>query len=124
VSAEDRLFDVDYGLRDHQRTRLISLSGKVRHDAPDTSREAARLIAPKVGTKRQQVLREIAMSAPQGVTDEGICLALGMNPSTERPRRVELVEAGWVEDSGERLLLRSGTHAILWRLTQRGREAL
>jgi hypothetical protein len=42
-----------------------------------------------------------------------------MNPSTQRPRRVELVEGGWVEDSGERRPTRSGMDAVVWRGTDK-----
>lgn len=125
MSAEGgTLFDPDYGLKPHQRTRLINLTGKVRRDHPDTSRLAARLIAPKSGTKRQQVLAAIATAEPGGITDEGIQRVLGMNPSTERPRRVELVEEGWVTDSGERVREKERASMILWVLTDQGRAAL
>ena len=113
------LFDPDFGLLPHQRM------GKVRRDAPDTSREAARLIAPRAGSKRDQVLHEIAAAwAVGGATDEAIALALHMSPSTERPRRVELVEQGWVIDAGFTRKTRAGVNATVWRLTQRGRDAL
>lgn len=37
-----------------------------------------------------------------------------MNPSTERPRRVELVENGLVEDSGRVRQTDSKTEAVVW----------
>ena len=52
-------------------------------------------------------------------TDEEIQQALGMNPSTQRPRRIELVEAGLVEDSGETRETTAGRRAAIWRVRAR-----
>jgi len=49
-----------------------------------------------------------------GSTDEEGCLALDMNPSTYRPRRVELWEAGAVQDSGMTRRTKSGRWAVVW----------
>jgi hypothetical protein len=65
----------------------------------ETSRAAAVSIRPVAGTLRARVLDAIA-AAP--CTDEEGCLATGMNPSTWRPRRVELEAAGLVRKAGER----------------------
>jgi hypothetical protein len=126
--SDPALFDLD-DRPPHQRSAWESFSnrvGKVRHDHPDTSYEAARLVAPKSGTARQRVLAVIAKSdAIGGITDEGIQQALSMNPSTERPRRVELVEEGWVADSGERVRARDGRATMIpWILTDQARAAL
>jgi hypothetical protein len=127
VSAEGgTLFDPDFGLKPHQRTRLISLSGKVRRDHPDTSKQAARLIAPKSGSDRERVLQTVLATwySEHGRTDEELQDILGMDPSTERPRRVELVEGGWLEDSGKRRPTRSGRQAIVWQVTDDARNSL
>lgn len=84
--------------------------GKVRHDHPDTARAAALAVAPRTGTQRRRVLERIA-ARPS--TDDEIQRALNMNGNTERPRRVELVDGGWVRDSG---LRRKG--AIVWELAR------
>jgi len=39
-----------------------------------------------------------------------------MNPSTERPRRGELVEMGVLLDSGRRAKTKSGRNTIIWNL--------
>jgi len=78
----------------------------------DTSREAAEQIEPTAGTERSRVLallREVG-----GLTDEQIQDRLEMNPSTERPRRVELCQMGFVHDSGEKAATRSGRRAVVW----------
>jgi hypothetical protein len=48
-------------------------------------------------------------------TDEEIQDFLSMNPSTERPRRIELWKAGLIEDSGHTRQTKSGRAAAIWR---------
>jgi hypothetical protein len=88
-------------------------------DAAETQRLAALRVLPHTGTARRRVLEAIFMAAANGLTDEEIQDELHMNPSTQRPRRVELVEGGWVEDSGERRPTRSGMDAVVWRGTDK-----
>ena len=51
-----------------------------------------------------------------GCTDEQLQNALGLDGSTERPRRGELVTQGLVEDSGLRRKSASGRDCIVWRV--------
>ena len=78
----------------------------------ETSREAADSVAESAGTLRAKVLAYLKTNGPQ--TDEELQLALRMNPSTERPRRIELVRCGLVRDSGRRATTNSGRSAVLW----------
>ena len=80
-----------------------------------TSAEAAERAEPKAGTDRAKVLSMIRAWAEAGCTDEEIADATGMNPSTVRPRRVELVALGHVEDSQMTRPTRSGRKAVVWR---------
>lgn len=82
-------------------------------DAAETQRVAAVAAYPSTGTWRRKVLDYIS-SREEGATDEQIQDALRMNPSTQRPRRVELVEGGWIEDSGRRRKTRSRREAVVW----------
>ena len=82
--------------------------------AAETQRRAAESVYPATGTWRRRVLNAIVAAGLRGATDEELQQALGMNPSTERPRRVELVEQGWIEDSGRRRPTRSGRFAVVW----------
>lgn len=50
-------------------------------------------------------------------TDEEIVAGTGLNPSTARPRRIELVRCGMVTQAGEKRT-RSGRKATTWRCTQ------
>lgn len=91
----------------------------------DTSKAAARAVAPKLAGKRLAVLREIMETATlvqrahkvaYGFTDNDLIRyavdALRWSPNTPRARRVELERGGWLEDSGER---RNGS--TVWRPT-------
>jgi hypothetical protein len=78
----------------------------------DTSLEAAESMEPKAGTLRWAVLWYLRDFGP--ATDERMQDVLQMPASTQRPRRVELVRAGFVYDTGRRALTRSGRHAVLW----------
>jgi|SaaInlLV_10m_DNA_2_1039722.scaffolds.fasta_scaffold09822_3 hypothetical protein len=80
----------------------------------DTSKDAAGAIKASAGVLRAQVLRFIEDAGNDGATDEEIQTALDMNPSTERPRRGELVTQGAVKDSGVRRPTRSGRQAGVW----------
>jgi hypothetical protein len=51
-----------------------------------------------------------------GGTDEELQDALGMNPNTQRPRRIELVERGLVRDSGRTRKTKSGRRATVWEI--------
>lgn len=75
-----------------------------------TSRQAARQIQPSARSLRALVLEAI-QSRP--MTDEEIADTLKLNPSTARPRRVELVKAGMIKQDGVRPT-RSGRSAAVW----------
>jgi transcription initiation factor IIE alpha subunit len=86
-------------------------------DAAETQIASAMEIQPTSGRERIRVLTVIADAGDRGLTDEEIQTLLEMNPSTERPRRVELVERGWVQKTGARRRTRSGRSAVVWRLS-------
>lgn len=80
----------------------------------ETSFIAAKTFEPKAPTARGRVLEYIKHSGDQGATDEEIQVALQMNPSTQRPRRIELVESEAVRDSGIRRETSGGRMAVVW----------
>jgi len=79
-----------------------------------TSRAAAEEAEPAAGTQRAKVLAYIRECGFHGATDEEIQTALQMNPSTQRPRRVELVRDLLITSGGTRPT-RSGRAAQVWR---------
>ena len=79
-----------------------------------TSQAAAESIRPKAKQLRLKVLAFIRGTGEGGATDHEIQAGLGMNPSTQRPRRGELVKAGLVENSGRTRATPSGRQATVW----------
>ena len=77
-----------------------------------TSERAAQEIAGSVDSLRRRVMSFIQLNGPS--SDEEISEALSMSPSTERPRRIELVKLGLVRDSGQQGKTRSGRACTLW----------
>jgi hypothetical protein len=85
----------------------------------ETSADAAVQIAESAKTLRAKVLRFILDRGEFGATDIEIQDVLKMNPSTQRPRRIELVGSGDVVDSGKSRLTPSGRKATVWVAVQR-----
>ncbi len=82
-----------------------------------TSMEAAEAIKPKVTGLRARVLAYLNYKGSEGATDEEIQDALSMNPSTQRPRRIELVRGGYIEGpEGLTRKTSSGRKAQVWRV--------
>lgn len=92
----------------------IGLFDRPRYVAgSSTSQEAARSVRSGSATLRAKVLAYLR-DRRDGATDDEVQRALGMNPSTQRPRRIELCEAGLVVDSGKRRPTLSGRSATVW----------
>lgn len=83
-----------------------------------TSHAAARsLDARTLNAMQRRVLEFLRQAGDAGATDEEIQIGLAMNPSSQRPRRGELVDAGLVVEAGTRKT-RSGRLATVWRVKQ------
>lgn len=93
--------------------------GIVGRDHPDTSKQAALNVMPRTGTQRLAVLEAVANGRDGGMTDEEIRDELGLRYSSECARRKELVDGGWLEDSGRTRPTSTGQEAIVWVVTQR-----
>ena len=84
-----------------------------------TSAAAADSLTAKALTRmHRQVLAYLEQHGP--ATDEEMQAALGMNPSTQRPRRIELARRGLVVEAGEKRT-RSGRRATSWKATAASR---
>ena len=77
---------------------------KMRYDAEkehyevQTSIEAFNSVKNNIGNLQRTVLDVIIIHSP--VTDERIAEISGLNPSTARPRRIELLRLGLIEEAG------------------------
>jgi hypothetical protein len=83
---------------------------------------AAVLTEPRPGTNRRAVLDAVAAVARDvrtvGLTDVEVQRATGLSPNSARPRRVELVNGGWLADSG-RTREHFGREHTVWVLTDK-----
>jgi hypothetical protein len=86
-----------------------------------TSKEASAKIAPKLGDLHRKVWAHL--NASGGCTDEQGIAGTGLAASTYRPRRIELVAAGFVEDSGHTARTKADRPATVWRVTKTPRGA-
>lgn len=78
-----------------------------------TSMAAANSVAYCLGSLQSAVLEYITSRGKEGATDEEVQSALGLNPSTQRPRRIELMRKGLVVPQGERKT-KSNRLATVW----------
>jgi hypothetical protein len=95
----------------------IRLAPCQRHSP--TSRAAAVGIAPRAGTKRALVM-DFLLDNPQGATDEEMQQCIPMSANTQRPRRVELLAAKLIKDSGRTRKTVGGDEAVVWVAVVRG----
>lgn len=111
-----RMLDEAHALADPAANSLGRL-----HKAPtDTELGAAVMSFPRTGSQRLRVLEAIA-AAPDGLLDEEIATVPGIADTAHRTRRSELVQGGWVEDSGRTRRTASGADSIVWVLTPQGK---
>ncbi len=83
-----------------------------RHSA--TSKAAARAVEPRTGTDRARVLAYIRSQGTQGATDDEVQAYLGMDGSTQRPRRVSLACDGFIVRTSAQRETRKGSLADVW----------
>lgn len=80
-----------------------------------TSAQAADSLGPATLNAMQRRVLELLQATPEGLTDEEMQRRLGMNPSTQRPRRIELARRGLIVTSGTRKTS-SGRNADVWKV--------
>ena len=97
--------------------------GKLHRHAHDTERAAAERVGPRTGTLRALAFRTIASAGDDGLTHGELAMLAGKRHYSIAPRVTELVEQGYVRDSGKRRPTDTGSPAIVWVLTERGRRA-
>jgi len=103
--------DVSY---DENAKRFVSAFGNA--SPMELSREAkASLSVDVLSGMQRRVYDFIRDHGEQGATDEECQRGLAMNPSSQRPRRGELAEAGLIVESGTRPTS-SNRRATVWRV--------
>jgi hypothetical protein len=96
----------------------------VRNNDPDTSREAALARLGGKATDRRAALIEIGNVGPRGLTDFELARLINRQQTSAGKRRGELRDLGLVEDSGDRRPAPSGSSAIVWRISQKGKDII
>ena len=92
---------------------LPDLFTRTRTTDPDTSREAIAAIYEGLGDLQKRVYRVLKSLGP--VPDRTLCKAIwDLQPSTVRTRRDELVKAGMVEFTGDKVKIGKTNHMV-WR---------
>ena len=76
--------------------------------------DAAIAIEPSSRSLRDQVLACLMKAGAYGLTDDEMQTALDMNPSTQRPRRIELLNQGKIYRAEITRKTRSGRSAAVW----------
>jgi hypothetical protein len=113
---QSSLFDVaEPEVRHRMDPNLITTNHAYTQAVPrDTQVAAAAAVLPRTGTQRARVLEAIKGAGPAGMTDQEVAVRLAMAENSVRPRRLELADAGLIEDSGERRETSGGNPAIVW----------
>lgn len=117
------LFATDDGMKPWQKPEPRTLA---RATDPDTSHEAAKMLAGGAGTMRRDLLRVFAMERVGGYTAEEAADYAGYTPADGAWKRVsDLLNAKLVQvDVGHERRGRSGRMQRVLRITDLGREAL
>ena len=102
---------------------LTDVAERARSEEPfqkhsETSRAAADAMRGEASkTLRAKVYEAIVASGDKGMTDPELQAELELTGSTQRPRRVRLVELGLVIDSGKRRDSSKGRSCTVWKAT-------
>jgi hypothetical protein len=99
--------------------------GASRRDDPDTSHQAGG--DPKFAPGRNSMaffVLTLHLLHDDGMTDEELesCAINRVYDASHRKRRSDLAKNGYLEDTGERRTTITGSGAIVWRITQKGRD--
>jgi hypothetical protein len=95
----------------------------VRVSDPDTSHLAAQALSGKAGTMRRRILKVYANGAE--LTAEEAAFNAGFGPADGPWKRIsDLLNAGLLEDTGERRKAHSGRLQRVLRVSEAGRRAL
>lgn len=92
-----------------------------------TEVRAALSVRPKSGTQRMRVLNAVWTNERGfggGLTDPEIVEATGLLLQSVCARRNELMQGGWVTDSGRRRETGNGGKAIVWQLTEPAKQQI
>jgi hypothetical protein len=118
MSEQYEMFTSTIGLGGHKtKVALDHPSVAVRHDAGDTSREAAESAKPHAGKQRELIhfwVKWAGKSEAKGMTADELSMLLELPAQSVSARINGLHKDGFIKDSGERRKTRYGRNAIVW----------
>jgi transcription initiation factor IIE alpha subunit len=85
------------------------------HGSVTSAAAADSLDSKTLNALQRQVYEFLWTCGAFGATDEEIATSLGLNPSTARPRRIELARRGLIVEAGTRKTA-SNRNAVAWRV--------
>lgn len=94
---------------------------RARRTDPHTSHEAADKVTPKVTDIQKVVLHYFKIAGAHGMCDLELEQMCGSRGSTYRTRRTELVDKGYLANTG-RTVVMNGRKRIVWAITEEGKK--
>jgi hypothetical protein len=102
------IFDLEHARASKRRPPTDTATGDLfapappPHNGTETSKAAAKKVAPHVSAMRAQVYDAICVAGPAGVTRSDIASATGIKKDTVNARCSELLTRGLVKQVGKR----------------------
>jgi hypothetical protein len=91
--------------------------GRWSRKGPDTQRDAALLNYPNTGNQRWRILQSLYDDGD--ATEDKLCQRLGLLHQSCSGRCNDLMHGGWILDTGEKGVRRTGAEGIIWTLSQK-----
>lgn len=85
----------------------------LKYSNDTTSFQAAVDNLPRAGTQKARVLEQLAARPGEGATRPELALLLNLSENAVRPRVVELIEVGLIEETEQTRRTRSGSQATV-----------
>lgn len=97
-------------------------TGKHHRNARRTEADAAFRVATKTGQQRVAIIEALVDRGSEGYIDHELAKLLNLPLQSINPRRGELVEGGWVEDSRKTRKGPNERLCTVWVATERGKR--
>lgn len=119
-----RLLDRLDGYKKALETVRTARVAEAPHNESETSKKAAKSIAPIVNELRYTILNVLDLHLEKGLTADEIEVLTAISGNTVRPRLVEMSTLGWVRKTDLERRTRAGRDAAVWAITDLGRDKL
>lgn len=107
---------------DGYRAAMTNVTADAPHNGTETSKKAARAIAPRMAGQRYIIFQCMMKAGSTGCTADELERRCKMTGNSIRPRLNEMAELGWVRRTNDTRKTRAGGDAVIWVTTQPGHE--